>query len=107
MLRNLMEFLNLDRDGAVRRSEFVPPPSPQVLLSPNEREAVEAYLLQATKERFQYTDRRGRKGVVFYDDRGRAAAGVVAEMDDGLLLSLAQREGYEYVPSAGVYPEVE
>ena len=106
MLDRLMEALNVDRDGAVRRTEFNPPPLSQIFLSPNEREAVESYLLQATKEQFRYVDRRGNQGIVFYDDRGRAAAAVVSEMDDGLLLSLAEREGYEYVPSAEPHPEV-
>lgn len=106
MLRKLMEALNVDRDGAVRRTEFVPTAPPNVLLSPNEREAIEAYLVQATKTQFLYTDRQGHQGIVFYDDRGRAAAGVVREMDDGLLLSLAAKEGYEYTPSAEPHPEV-
>lgn len=106
MMKKLMEALNVDRDGAVRRTEFVPTGPPDVLLSPNEREAVEAYLLQVTKEQFLYTDRYGHRGIVFYDDRGRAATGVVREMDDGLLLSLATKEGYEYTPSAEPHPEV-
>jgi hypothetical protein len=100
MLKRLMEALNLDADGAVRRTEFEPAPVPEVLLSPNEREAMESFLFDATSSAFRYIDRDGRKGIVFYDDRGRAACGVVRDMDDGLLLGLAQREGYEYVPGA-------
>lgn len=106
MLKHLMEALNVDRDGAVRRTEFDAPVMKPVVLSPNEREAVEAYLLNATKEAFKFDSRTGQ-GVVFYDDRGRASAGVVSEMGDELLLSLAEREGYEYVPSAEPHPGVE
>lgn len=100
MLKHLMEALNLDADGAVRRTEFDPLPQPEVLLSPNEREAIESFVLKTTRPDFRYTDRGGKQGIVFYDDRGRAAAAIVREMDDGLLLGLAKREGYEYVPSA-------
>lgn len=108
MLKHLMEALNVDRDGAVRRTEFDPPTSSvEVVLSPNEREAIESYLYNHTKTQFQYVDRDGHKGIVFYDDRGRAASGVIREMDDGLLLSLAQKEGYEYVQSTTPHPEVE
>jgi len=99
MLKRLMEALNLDADGAVRRTEFDPLPMPEVLLSPNEREAIESFVLGATSPAFRYQDRSGKQGIVFYDDRGRAAAGIVREMDDGLLLGLAKREGYEYVPN--------
>ena len=108
MLKHLMEALNRDRDGAVRRTEFDPPPEPrEIVLSPNEREAVEAFLFNNTKDGFKYADRKGQRGIVFYDERGRAAAGLVREMDDGLLLGLAEREGYEYVPSADPHPEVD
>lgn len=99
MLKRLMEALNLDRDGAVRRTEFDPLPQPEVLLSPSEREAVESFVLNATSPAFRYVDRGGKEGIVFYDNRGRAAAGIVRDMDDGLLLGLAKREGYEYVSS--------
>lgn len=101
MLKRLMEALNLDADGAVRRVEFDPAPVPDVLLSPLEREAMESFLFNATSSAFRYIDRSGKKGIVFYDDRGRAACGIVRDMDDGLLLGLAQREGYEYIPSVG------
>lgn len=108
MLEHLMESLNVDRDGSVRRTEFDPPPTrTDVVLSPFEREAVESFLFDNTKAAFRYTDRRGHKGIVFYDDRGRAAAGIVREMDDGMLLTLAEKEGYEYVPSAKPHPPVE
>jgi hypothetical protein len=100
MLKRLMEALNLDADGSVRRTEFDPLPQPEVLLSPNEREAVESFVLDVTSSAFRYMDRSGKEGIVFYDDRGRAAAGIIRDMDDGLLLALAKREGYEYVPSA-------
>jgi len=108
MLEHLMEALNVDRDGSVRRTEFDPPPdTTEVVLSPNEREAIEAYLYDHTNTRFQYLDRKGRKGIVFYDERGRAAAGLVREMDDSMLLRLAKKEGYEYVPTSVPHPEVE
>lgn len=108
MLKHLMEALNVDRDGAVRRTEFdAPPETVEVVLSPNEREAVELYLFDHTNPRFQYVDRKGLKGIVFYDERGRAAAGLIREMDDGLLLRLAQKEGYQYVPSTTPHPEVD
>ena len=108
MLENLMEAMNVDRDGAVRRTEFCPPPTrTEVLLSPNEREAIESFLFDNTKQQFRYTDRKGQGGIVFYDTRGRAVSAIVREMDDGLLLTLAEKEGYRYVPSAKPHPQVD
>lgn len=107
MLKNLMEALNVDRDGAISRNEFNPPLERAVVLSPNEREAVESFVVNHTKTQFKFTDRHGKHGIVFYDSRGRAAAGLVREMDDGMLLGLAEKEGYEYEPSTEPHPEVE
>lgn len=93
------------RDGEVRHDEFnvfVPPTTS--VLTPEERLAIEGFLVGATPTSQRYTTAEGADGIVYYDTRGRAVSGVVAQMDDSELLALAYERGY-VPPAQDVEPD--
>lgn len=81
--------------GSVDRREFDPeaPVGWPMVTSPEERKRLEAFVLSSTPKVHQYETADGKTGIVYFDERGRAARGKISEMSDDELVRLARVGG--------------
>lgn len=79
----------LERDGAIRRTEFDVPAPSGAGYTDELRASVREFVLSATPQRHQFTTRSGMKGIVYFDRRGRAVEAVLSEIDDDTLAWIA------------------
>lgn len=92
-MKRLMSYLNeqsLYASGAVDRGEFEPT-RVRDLMDPVMRKRVESAVWKSTPERHRFKAADGQRGVVFFDDRGRASSQKLSEMSTGELSRLYER----------------
>lgn len=88
-----MKYLDeqkLYASGAVNRSEFEPT-RVRADMDPPTRARMESVVWSGTPGRHRFKTAAGERGIVFFDERGRAASGVLSEIGDGELARLYDR----------------
>lgn len=83
-----------DLDGEIRRSEFDTANPDEPLVVTGDRGPVEQFVYDATPPALRFSTADGRRGVTFFDRRGRAATVVVADMSEDDLMWVALQFGY-------------
>lgn len=98
MLARLIQGLTEQQfaHGEVDRKEFEPDaaafPVPWAD-DPEARPKLERFVLSNTPERHRFKTAGGQDGIVYFDDRGRAASAVFSQIDDQTLLKVARGLG--------------
>jgi hypothetical protein len=77
-------------DGAVRRDEFDVVYSSLRDLGYEDRKELESEILKKIPVRHQFATAIGETGIVYFDKRGRACSSTMSDIDDDLLLWIAQ-----------------
>jgi hypothetical protein len=96
LMASITENKNIDRDGSVNRSEFdrVSHPPINKELDANGRRKLEKYILDKTPSAHKFLNATGYTTIVYFDDRGRAAASSIVDLSDDEIVRLA----YEKIP---------
>lgn len=87
---------NTLRDGEVQRTEFEPGASSSgwpLIADPEVRRKVEQFVLRTTPTPHRYTTADGDVGIVYFDERGRAASCKLSEISDLDLERIASQRG--------------
>jgi hypothetical protein len=104
MFDSMMELSeNRKMDGAVDRPELMVR-SHDFDLSPEMRSELEDFVYEHTPCRHKFTDNRGQRGIVYFDERNRAADCLIGEMAASELLRQARIHGHKgdgHAPGVG------
>lgn len=102
-MKELMKYLEeqkLTASGAVDRHEF-DPSRVNADLGASERARMESALWRGTPEQHRYKDSSGRKGLVYFDERGRACTDLVSKISNGELIRLYELQRAKVRPGRG------
>lgn len=88
-----MDEQRLGRDGAIERDGFGAD-SKTVVMTPEQRVAMESWVLEHTANGHRFALRGGGEGIAYHDARGRAVTKTMQEFGDGELVLLAGRMGW-------------
>lgn len=105
-MMGLTEQSGTEMDGAITRDAMTYQRSTDYPVNPEQRSELENFVYAHTPCRHKFVDNAGRRGIVYFDQRGRAADVLIGEMAASELYRQARIHGWRglYGASRGTTP---